>query len=86
MPASVHPPKAIVGRYPAHVGPFIVDITNRSLFGATLSSALARKVSNAAFRGAVRAWLPQSRMTLMTLMTRMIRALRRLPGVSVPPG
>ncbi|MEU3935694.1 MBL fold metallo-hydrolase [Streptomyces sp. NPDC029044] len=26
--------KAIVGRYPAHVGPFIIDIANRSLFGA----------------------------------------------------
>ncbi len=26
--------KAIVDRYPAHVGPFIIDIANRSLFGA----------------------------------------------------
>ncbi|KOX02269.1 beta-lactamase [Streptomyces sp. NRRL B-1140] len=26
--------KAIVDRYPAHVGPFILDIANRSLFGA----------------------------------------------------
>ncbi|MFF1724138.1 MBL fold metallo-hydrolase [Streptomyces sviceus] len=26
--------KAIVDRYPSHVGPFIIDIANRSLFGA----------------------------------------------------
>ncbi|MBZ3902036.1 MBL fold metallo-hydrolase [Streptomyces griseiscabiei] len=26
--------KAIVDRYPAHVGPFLIDIANRSLFGA----------------------------------------------------
>ncbi|MFF5985162.1 MBL fold metallo-hydrolase [Streptomyces olindensis] len=27
--------RAIVDRYPAHVGPFIIDIANRSLFGAS---------------------------------------------------
>ncbi|KFG00814.1 beta-lactamase, partial [Streptomyces scabiei] len=26
--------KAIVDRYPSHVGPFIIDIANRSLFPA----------------------------------------------------
>ncbi|MFG2810861.1 hypothetical protein [Streptomyces massasporeus] len=26
--------KAIVNRYPSHVGPFIIDIANRSLFGS----------------------------------------------------